>query len=208
MPPPIYHITKLANLEGIIGTGELFATNRLHRDGAGYASIAYDHIQERRARYRVPCGPRGVLHDYVPFYFAPRSPMLYTISRGNISSCPEGQRPILHLVADVEAIDAAGIRYVFTDGHAVMAFSRFFEDLARLDQIDWAIMREHYWNDTLEDGDRKRRRQAEFLVHESLPWELVSQIGVISNQIRERVVEILAGAAHQPEIVVRSNWYY
>jgi len=208
MAPPIYHITKLINLEGIVTAGELFATNRLNRDGAGYASIAYDHIQERRARCRVPCGPQGVLHDYVPFYFAPRSPMLYTISRGNVPSCPEGQRQILHLVADVEAINAAGLRYVFTDGHAVIAFSQFFEKVDDLDQVDWTIMRERYWNDTAEDGDRKRRRQAEFLVHDSMPWELVSQIGVINNAIRDRVVEMLAGAAHQPKVVVQRDWYF
>jgi len=27
-------------------------------------------------------------------------------------------------------------------------------------------MKDVYWNDSFEDGDRKRRRQAEFLVHQ------------------------------------------
>lgn len=46
-------------------------------------------------------------------------------------------------------------------------------------------MGERYWNDTPEDGDRKRRRQAEFLVYTSLPWRLIEEIGVISRKAAE-----------------------
>ena len=121
MPILIYHITHLGNLEGIIRAGGLAAKTLLQREQVDHVSIAYEHIQDRRARMRVACGPGGMLHDYVPFYFAPRSPMLYTIHRGNVPSFPEGQTPVLHLVADVDAVVAARLPYVFTDGHAVIA---------------------------------------------------------------------------------------
>lgn len=39
--------------------------------------IAHNTIQDRRAQTYVPCLPGGNPHDYVPFYFAPCSPMLY-----------------------------------------------------------------------------------------------------------------------------------
>ena len=74
LPTPIYHITHIENLGSILRAGGLRAVGRLREQGAGYQSIAYPHIQDRRGGVRVPCGVGGSLHDYVPFYFAPRSP--------------------------------------------------------------------------------------------------------------------------------------
>ena len=34
-----------------------------------------------------------------------------------------------------------------------MSFSRFFTDIADLEQIDWEVMQAQYWNDTPEDPD-------------------------------------------------------
>jgi hypothetical protein len=43
---PIYHITNLENLEGIMKAGGLYATNKLT---SYVVSVAYGHIQQRRA---------------------------------------------------------------------------------------------------------------------------------------------------------------
>jgi hypothetical protein len=39
--------------------------------------------------------------------------------------------------------------------------------------------------------DRKRRKQAEFLVHRAVPWHLINSIGVINPTMRQEVQEIL-----------------
>ncbi len=69
-------------------------------------------------------------------------------------------------------------------------------------------MKETYWHDTDKDGDRKRRRQAEFLVHQFCAWELITEVGVINRQIADRVRAILEPAVHQPAVTVRRGWYY
>ena len=94
------------------------------------------------------------------------------------------------------------------DGHATMSFSRFFTDIADLDQIDWEVMQAQYWNDTPEDPDRKRRRQAEFLVYNTVSWSAMLGIGVIDNRVEERVNTILS--SHNISLPVRSRrqWYY
>ena len=207
-PTLLYHITHVENLASIAAAGGLRAHNVLHAAGTAYTSIAHQTIQDRRALRRVPCGPGGTLHDYVPFYFAPRSPMLYTLNRGNVAGYAAGQEPIVHLVTTVEAIQAAGRRFVFTDGHAIMAFTEFHTDLARLDIIDWEVMRARYWADTADDLDRRRRRQAEFLVHEACPWSLITAIGVYSRPIQAQVEQALRPAAHRPTVVVQRDWYY
>ena len=137
----IYHITHLRNLPGILELGGLYANSAMARRNVEHISIAHRTIQDRRATTRVPLPPGGVLHDYVPFYFAPRSPMLYAIHRGNVQEYAEGQTPIVHLVTTAEAIAASDQPFVFTDGHAIMAFTSFYNDLRQLDQVDWDIMR-------------------------------------------------------------------
>ena len=71
-------------------------------------------IQARKVRTAA----KGTLADYVPFYFAPRSPMLYTIHGGNVAGYTEGQKPVVHLVSSVDAAVALGKPWCFTDGHA------------------------------------------------------------------------------------------
>nr|WP_293104120.1 DUF4433 domain-containing protein [Okeania sp. SIO2F4] len=173
MPTPIYHITPFNNLASILNYGGLIALNRLKEKQVSYTNIAYEQIQKRRAIKGVPCGAGGVLHDYVPFYFAPRSPMLFTIHKGNVESYQNGQSSIIHLVVEIEAIENSNLDFVFTDGHAVMDYSDFYDDLYDLNYIDWELMESKYWFDYDEDNSRKCRRQAEFLVHKFCPWTLV-----------------------------------
>jgi len=134
--------------------------------------------------------------------------VLYTINRGNVTSYTQGQAAVIHLVSDVEDIDAVGLDFVFTDGHAVMTFTEFFDDLNYLEQLDWKVMESHYWNDTNEDNDRKRRRQAEFLVRNFFPWQLITEIGVINPTIKAQAENILQNFTHKPSVKVRNNWYY
>ena len=205
---PIYHITHLRNLPGILELGGLYANSATARRGVEHVNIAHQSIQDRRATTRVPLPPGGVLHDYVPFYFAPRSPMLYAIHRGNVQGYTEGQTFIVHLVTTAEAIAASGQPFVFTDGHAIMAFTDFYNDLGQLDQVDWDVMRARYWRDTLEDNDRLRRRNAEFLVHQHVPWALVQEIGVMDREIAVTLQHMLKDQAHPSSVTIHKEWYY
>ncbi|MEX2226218.1 MAG: DUF4433 domain-containing protein [Dehalococcoidia bacterium] len=172
-------------------------------------NIAHTNIKEWRAETDVPVGPKGTLDDYVPFYFAPRSPMLLSIHGGHVDGYAGGQRRIMHIVSTCEAVAEHGLPFVFTDGHAPMApLSRFYDDLCELDRVDWSVMPLTYWNDTQAQPDRKRKRQAEFLVYRSFPWTLVTEIGVINATAKEVVDGIVAAGDHRPKVVVRPGWYY
>lgn len=135
--------------------------------------------------------------------------MLYAIHNGFVDGYDRGQSEVVHLIASAEAVDQADLAWVFTDGHAEMApLTDFYDDLHHLDKIDWGIMNSTYWHDTDEDPDRKRRRQAEFLVHEFFPWKLVIGVGVYSEAIAGRVREILEKAKHKPDVQIQRRWYY
>ena len=150
----------------------------------------------------------GTLHDYVPFYFAPRSPMLFKISKQSEPQHQEGQAPIIHLVSTIEQVQQADGRFAFTDGHGIMELTNFYDDLTQLERVDWQIMNAPYWRDTVEDNDRKRRRQAEFLVHDFFPWRWVQEIGVKNVTLKSQVEASLSDNVHRPLVKVMSGWYY
>ena len=204
----IFHITHIRNLPGILQNGGLWCDRVVSQRNLAHISIAHQHIKDRRAQKQVPLPPNGMVADYVPFYFAPRSPMLYSIAHGFVEGYQGGQTCILHLVASAESVLQSGLAFVFTDGHAEMDISHFYRDLHNLNKIDWNIMQSRYWNDTNEDGDRKRRRQAEFLVHEFVPLSLVERIGTINQTTARQTATLLADFQPKPTVQVHPAWYY
>jgi hypothetical protein len=135
--------------------------------------------------------------------------MLFAIHKGTVEGYAGGQLEVLHLFSTAEAVAATGLGWVLSDGHAEMApLTSFYNRLADLDKIDWEIMKSRYWFDSDDHPDRKRRRQAEFLVHDFFPWELIQGIGVFNETMVARVHEILESANHKPEVSIKRGWYY
>ncbi len=208
-PTRIYHITHVKNLLPIIASGGLQSCQMLKDQQTIYTNIAHQGIQDRRTIREVPCGKKGTLHNYVPFYFAPRSPMLYAILKGRVEGFQGGQSPIIYLSSTVQAIQQHGIPFVFTDGHGTNTpLTNFYIDLGDLDKLDWDVMNAKYWQDKLTDGDRKRRRQAEFLVHRFFPLHLVDEIGVFSELTKTSVEQSVLRSGHQLVVNIRKDWYY
>lgn len=205
---PLYHITYISNLPSILASGGLACLNDQAAQGIEHTTIAHDSIQEKRARKAVPCGPQGVLHDYAPLFFCTRPPMLYSIYRGNVEGRTEDQ--VIYLATTVDDIRNAEVEFVFTDGHGIMQTTEFFDDLARLDRVDWPLMTAKWWNATQDDPDRSRRRQAEFLVHHILPWEAIGALIVRDDSMQAHVAGLLpaAGTDGSRPVVVDRDWYY
>jgi hypothetical protein len=115
----------------------------------------------------------------------------------------------VYVVADSDRLVAAGLPCVFSDGNAAHGLTRFSSDLAEMAaRVDWELMEAVIWTDTPEDGDRVRRRQAEFLVHGAVPLDLIDELAVIDDPVRLRVEELLGQAGRVLPVVVRRDWYF
>ncbi|HJT77742.1 MAG TPA: DUF4433 domain-containing protein, partial [Gemmataceae bacterium] len=153
-----------------------------------------------------PCRPGTFVGDFVPFYFCPRSVMLYVINKRSAElKYQGGQRGIVHLVSSVERAVASGHPCAFSSGNAGARYVTFSTDIAQITELlDWGCISTEDWRDPAV----KERKQAEFLVHDELPWEAVEEIGVIDDTVAERVTAVIAQATHRPAVVVHRNWYY
>jgi hypothetical protein len=202
---PVYHITHIDNLQSIVRDGFLWCDQEQRRRGASHQNIGYSHIKERRLRHPVKVAKGGTLGQYVPFYFGPRSVMLYVISKGH-EKYNGGQESVVHLVSSVAIIAQQKSDYFFTDRHADLGYAEQFQDLTSLpSKVNLSIMHEKHWASSQEV---KEKRQAEFLVHDSCPWSVIEEVGVHNPDMVLRVQAILQEASHQPQVNVRRNWYY
>lgn len=205
--PKIYHIVHVDNLASIINDGYLWPDVTMIRK-KGATVIGNNEIKMDRLRLPVDCHPGTCVGDYVPFYFCPRSVMLYVISRGNHPNVAyrDGQGSVVHLVADMhEAIAwAAEInrKWAFTDINAANRAADFYNDPVQLDRLDFDAINASQWRSC------RDHKQAEFLMHESFPWELIREIGVPSQGIGTRAMAACSKVSHRPAVTVKREWYY
>ena len=208
--PKIYHITHIDNLDQILSNQKLWSDAwRLGQD-LDCKIIGMSDIKLRRLKeLEVHCHLGTTVGQYVPFYFCPRSIMLYIMYKGNHPNVTYrgGQGPILHLQADlnstVQWANQCGIPWAFTDRNAGDLLANFYNDLSCLAQINWAaVAATDFRNMLISVG-----KQAEFLMYESFPWKLIEKIGVISEQRKEQVLHKLEHTTI-PLVSVEKTWYY
>jgi len=207
--PKIYHIVHVDRLASIIASGSLLSDAQVIAQQVGGTTIGMNAIKQRRLQELVLTShPDLYVGQCVPFYFCPRSIMLYLIYQRNHPelSYRGGQAPILHLQADlyttVQWAQQQEQRWAFALSNAG---SRFFEDrcdLAQLDELDWTAIGANRWQQC------KEGKQAEFLLERHFPWHLVEYIGVHDQQCYQQVANILQNNAHRPPVNIERNWYY
>ena len=86
VPTPVLHFTHGENLPGIVAHG-LLADLTVQRRGVLPRSAGDPGIKGPRRTRQVYRPRGGVVVDDVPFFFAPRSPVLDSIDRGNTPTC-------------------------------------------------------------------------------------------------------------------------
>ncbi|MGR5194911.1 type II toxin-antitoxin system toxin DNA ADP-ribosyl transferase DarT [Vibrio rotiferianus] len=207
--PKIYHIVHVDRLASILGSNGLLCDAQIIAQQAAGTTIGMNTIKQRRlTELTLDSHPDLYVGQCVPFYFCPRSIMLYVIHRADSDELAYkgGQGPIIHLQADLNATvqwaQQQGHRWAFTLSNAGSYYFEDRSDLAQLHELDWPAIYARQWQGC------KEGKQAEFLIEQSFPWHLVEEITVQSPLIYQQVVNTLQMAAHRPPVTINPNWYY
>ena len=180
--PKIYHIVHVDRLPSIIHSDGLWCDAEMVKHRGLGTAVGMNSIKQRRlAELTLTSHPGLYVGECVPFYFCPRSIMLFLISRGNHPELTYrgGQGPIVHLEIDLQAAvqwaEASDRRWAFTLSNAG---AYYFEDrcgLVYLDGINWDAIQTNRWSGAGISTSIKEGKQAEFLVETSFPWGLVER---------------------------------
>jgi hypothetical protein len=215
MPPPtnpkIYHILHVDRLPSVITDGFLYSDAIISLRDPGGTVIGMGEIKRRRLEDLTLTSHPGLhVGECVPFYFCPRSIMLFLIYKRNHPNLAYagGQGPVVHLEFDLQTVanwaDGQTRRWAITKGNAG---AYYFEDSASLEylnELDWQAIQARQWNQPA----IREHKQSEFLVEEQVPWRLVERIGVQNQGARVRVENYLSTSGHRPPVEIKSSWYY
>jgi len=177
-----YHFTCIENLNNIIANG-LLSTNLKNSKGIAHENIANNEIQNRRSTMKVNCGPKGVVHDYIPFYFTKRSPMLLgVVKKKNVD-----QESIIYLVVPIKYIESESV--IFTNASAnTNTAPSFYDDPSNLNQLNWEAIDSWDWNP--KDESIRQQKMAELLIHNDIQIQNIAHI-ITWDEDKKREVELL-----------------
>jgi len=205
----IYNIIHISKLAAVVSAGHLLSVAEIRKRPSVGEEIGMREIKRRRLEELVLTSHPGLrVGVCVPFYFCPRSIMLYMFYMRNHPDIEYrgGQEPILHLVADfhrsVEWAAQNGLRWAFTRSNAGSKYFEDYSDLKDLGKVNWDAVAATNWSAC------KDEKQAEFLVEQRLPWNLVDEIGAYSFEWVEKVNDIVYNEKHKPRVSARKEWYY
>ena len=206
--PKIYHICHVDRLASIIASNGLLSDAVIQQQALPGTVVGMNNIKQRRlTELQLSSHPGLFVGQCVPFYFCPRSVMLYLIYRRNAELTYQGgQEPIIHLEADLHATvawaNAQAKRWAFTLSNAGAYYFEDRNNLAQLNQVNWDAVQANNWQQC------KEGKQAEFLLEYGFPWQLVERIGVRNHLIHGQVANALPAQGHRPVVEIRPEWYY
>jgi len=199
----IYHFTHLDNLENIVENG-LLSTNLKNELGIKHKNIANFDIQCRRANMSVTCGPGGFVHDYVPFYFCARVPMLLSV----LNSKNVDQQFIIYLAVSISVVTRDNV--VFTSASANTAIPpSFFNDPSDLSNLNWELIDSNKWGHF--ESDDLHAKMAEVIIHSKVEISDVEYVVVWNESIRDEVQRIFKDIDGAPSIEFdgcRNKYHY
>ena len=213
--PKIYHIVHMDRLPSIIADGCLWSDAEIARRSPSGTAIGMKTIKHRRLNELTLTSHPGLkVGECVPFYFCPRSIMLYLIFCGNHQdlSYRGGQDPIIHLEADLNSAvnwaNQSGNRWAFTLSNAGAYYFEDRSDLGHLHEINWEAVQSNRWSGADIQPSVKESKQAEFLMERCFPWQLIQRIGVNTQLTYRNVVNVLPTEGYRPTVELRREWYY
>jgi hypothetical protein len=156
---------------------------------------------------------RAIYKDYkigdcIPFYFGPRSPMLYVIQHGYNNVVRYNAEDLVYAVIRLDDIVAHNIKCVFTDGHALDLLTTTYtsDKLSMIDDIiSYSDVYATNWANSENDRDLKRRKEAELLLIDELPPQYIRGFAVYNEKAKQQILEYSIDAA---KIAVRPNYYF
>ncbi|WP_299686772.1 DUF4433 domain-containing protein [uncultured Vibrio sp.] len=202
----IWRIVHRDNIEWILKNGLYAGNSPVCSDN--WVNIGNPELISKRSTHPVPIGPGGTLHDYVPFYFTPFSPMLKNIQSGWGGIKKRDNSEIVILVSSLKNIDKQGIPFVFTDSHAYYMWSSFYDDLSDLDKIDWEIIQKRDFKRDADDPAKFERYQAEALIHNHVPVEALVGMACFSDDVKQYLEQLVQKSGHSLQVVTRPGWYF
>ena len=172
----LYYMIYFKNLTSILKDG-ILSRNELIRREISFEDISNKSVQEKR-HDRVDKIYHRPIHEYVPLYYLPKTPMLY--------SQQEMQMNILFFVVNTQKL-LSNTHHVFSDGNAAGHESVFSKNIPDDPEIYDVIRKGNWTNNWVADKVLKRKIQAEVLVYPKIELDFIKKIVCFNDVMLDKI---------------------
>lgn len=193
---PIQHMTSINNLSSILQAGAIISKNNINKNGITIIDISNQSVQTGRSNKNV-IGTNFTLHDFVPLYWARKTPMGLVLKEKN--------EEIIFLRFSTDILGM--LECYISDGNAYdsKTIIKKFTQLSDLDFLSPKLINARYF---AENEESKRIKQAEVLVFDRLPINNLLDIVCINAIVQAKVLDILAHCGKTYKVQVNQNFYF
>jgi hypothetical protein len=141
--------------------------------------VANDDVKDRRTYWVRPDDdyPASTVRDHVPFYIAAKSPMLYAVTSPGPQAYKAKSPDLVFMGAVLGDLIDSAMTWCISNANASAWYTAFSRRLDQIgDFVDFDLLCQQMWNNTIDDPHRQGRRAAECLVLGRVPLHLVSVI--------------------------------
>lgn len=203
----LYRIIHISNLDYILKNG--IYTSESPNFDPNFKNIGDTSLINYRKNIAACDPPGGNLSEYIPFYFGPRSPMLFQIAKGYEDIPKHPQEDIIYLITSFNQVKLHQLEYFFTDGNARSETANKYNSEHNFQNLDWTTIYGTYWKSDETDLLRKQKKQSEFLVKNYMPITCIEYIGVYNDVAKQNVLHLLINSnLNIPVKVSPAKLYY
>ena len=198
-----YHFSSIENLDSIIELG-LLSTNQKLQRGVTHVDVAAAGIQCRRGAMEVPGSEGRHVHDYVPFYFAQKTPMqLSVILKKNVD-----QQFLIYFAVPLRIIDSRqGVFFTSASANTDIPPPFFCSaESDRLGDLNWGIIDHNKWK--YPDDNERHQKMAELLVPDLVSMADVAYIVAWNDGFAQIIRDRFAEKGVPCPNVVCNSWHY
>ncbi|TFD58904.1 DUF4433 domain-containing protein [Cryobacterium suzukii] len=230
----VYHLTHISNLSAILQDGRLLANDALTERPA--VDISAPATRDLRRVAHVSGDGRSVA-EYVPFFLSPNATvwesvraeavdprlaldahgseafdfvmLVTTVKKINEGIAARAAAEIVSTEAQAETAQNADLAeepvpfvpgvVAVTNGDAAGALTRFGATPATAERMLQTLRAE---------ADGAMILEAELLVPDAVPMDLITLIGVCNDNVRETVRGILKASSYKPKVAVYPPWFH
>lgn len=194
-----YHFTHIDNLASIAAHDGLYSINMQTNLNITHHNLAIMEIQQRRSKMEVSAGPGGVVHDYVPFYFATMNKMLLRLINRKVVDQPY----IVFMAVPIEKILEKNVVFTDTSANTIIP-PHFYDNPNDLEKLDWNLIDFTKW---VKIPDTEMHSQmAEVLVYEHVPLSWIDTY-IVFDKIGETAIKNCYRNAGLDEPNILNSWF-
>jgi len=208
----IYHVTHVDNLASILESGNIYADLSESWGARPTVDISSPEAREARRAIAVTDEVDTTVASYVPFALSPKSSLWESVVVGagdprlSASVARAAASDFVMLVSTVKQVidlhagteDSARASIVASDRDAAHPLATFAATRAPVERMLRKLRA---------DTDGDSILNAELLVEDSFPIELLTLIGVANDRSRDAVKSILADAQYRTKVAVYPPWF-